>query len=78
MTTQRSIKRHPDKVTISPKYQVVIPQRIREELKLEPGRELSAVAIDGQIVFVPLRPLEEYVGILQGPNDFEREKKDRF
>ena len=72
------MKRHPDRVTISPKFQIVIPQRIREELKLEPGRELHAVAIDGQIVFVPLRPLNEYRGILQGPNDFVREKKDRF
>ncbi|HEX7879771.1 MAG TPA: AbrB/MazE/SpoVT family DNA-binding domain-containing protein [Candidatus Eisenbacteria bacterium] len=78
MTKQRSMKRRPDRVTISPKFQIVIPQHIREELKLEPGRELYAVAIDGQIVFVPLRPLEEYLGILQGPNDFEREKQDRF
>lgn len=78
MKQHRSKAPHPDRVTISPKFQVVIPQRIREELKLEAGRHLQAMAVDGQLVFVPLRPVRSYMGILKGPNDFERDETDRF
>ena len=38
-----------DTVKVSPKFQVVIPKKVREGLKLEPGQELSIYILDGTI-----------------------------
>ena len=43
-------------VTISPKYQVVIPQQIREALGLEPGQKVQAIQYENRIEFIPVRP----------------------
>lgn len=65
-------------VTISPKFQIVIPLAIRKALGLKPGQKLGAIVLEGNIVFVPVRPVSEFLGILKGPNDFERDKADRY
>jgi len=65
-------------VTISPKFQVVIPLAIRKALSLKPGQKVGAIVQEGNIVLVPVRPVGEYLGILKGPNDFERDKTDRY
>lgn len=53
-------------VTISPKFQVVIPLEIRESLKLRPGQKVHAMEIDGRIEFVPVRSPKELRGFLKG------------
>lgn len=61
-------------VTLSPKFQVVIPQQIREALHLKAGQKMQMVNIDGQVVMVPLRSIKEMRGVFKGMNtDFERE-----
>lgn len=61
-------------VTISPKYQVVIPKAIREQLDLKPGQKIEAVAIDGRIEMIPVRPVAELRGFLPDlETDVERE-----
>ena len=61
-------------VTISPKFQVVIPKSVREAMKLRAGQRVRVFEHDGVIELVPLRPMSEYRGILRGMvNDFERE-----
>lgn len=62
------------RVTISSKYQVVIPKDVRDRLKIRPGQKVEAFAVGGRIELVPVRPLEEMQGFLKGmdPN-FERE-----
>ncbi len=50
-------------VTISPKFQVVIPKEIRESLKLEPGQKVQAVEYENRIELVPVRPAAEMRGI---------------
>ena len=63
-----------DPVTLSPKYQVVIPQKIREQMKLEPGQRFRAFHLNGGIQLVPVKPIREMRGILRGMNtDSERE-----
>jgi AbrB family looped-hinge helix DNA binding protein len=65
-------------VTISPKYQVVIPKSIRERLGLSPGQKVQAIAIGERIELVPVRPARELRGLLRGMDtSFEREKDDR-
>jgi len=61
-------------VTLSPKYQVVIPPPVREVLKLKPGQKLQVFALGGRIEIVPVKPMKEMRGFLKGVNrDFARE-----
>jgi AbrB family looped-hinge helix DNA binding protein len=61
-------------VTVSPKYQVVIPKEIREEMDIKPGQKVSMLIYKGNIVLVPLRPIEELRGFVKGIDaTFERE-----
>jgi AbrB family looped-hinge helix DNA binding protein len=55
-----------EKVTISPKFQVVIPRSIRERLKLRPGQEVQVIPYEDRIEFIPLRPARELRGFLRG------------
>ena len=46
-------------VTVSSKYQVVIPSQVRERMKLKPGKKLAVVEKDGVVHLVRVRPLKE-------------------
>ena len=62
-------------VTLSPKYQVVIPKTVREALNLRPGQRMQVIEYDGRIEFIPERDLKELRGFLKGINtEFEREE----
>jgi AbrB family looped-hinge helix DNA binding protein len=62
-------------VTVSPKYQVVIPKAVRESLKLRPGQKMRVIEYDGRIEFIPERDINELRGFLKGINtEFEREE----
>ena len=61
-------------VTVSPKYQVVIPKTIREALKLYPGQKMQIVEYAGRIELIPERDIKALRGFLRGINtDFTRE-----
>jgi AbrB family looped-hinge helix DNA binding protein len=63
-----------EKVTISPKFQVVIPRSVRERLKLRPGQQVQVIPYDNRIEFIPLRPARELRGSLRGmTTELERE-----
>lgn len=65
-------------VTVSPKYQIVIPKEVRETLKIRPGQKVAVFAYDGRIEFVPVRPIKEMRGFLKGiDSTVEREEDDR-
>jgi AbrB family looped-hinge helix DNA binding protein len=65
-------------VTVSPKFQIVIPKQIRELLKLEPGMKLCPLIWEDGIVYVRPRSLKEVQAMFRGqPNDFERDETDR-
>ncbi len=53
-------------VTISPKYQVVIPKSIRDRLKLRPGQKVQAILYENRIELVPVRSPRELKGFLKG------------
>jgi len=53
-------------VTVSPKYQIVIPKEIREYLKIRPGQRLIVFPYSGRIELVPDRPISESRGIAKG------------
>ena len=68
------------KVRVSPKFQVVIPKALREELKIEPGQELLMYSLDGSLRLVPRRSVKELRGIAKGLRwkDEYRDHTERF
>lgn len=65
-------------VTISPKYQVVIPKSVREQMRLVPGQKVQVIGYGDRIEFIPLRPARELRGMLRGlDTTFERDREDR-
>ena len=62
-------------VTVSPKYQVVIPRAVRQALRLRPGHKMQVLEYEGRIEFIPERDITELRGFLKGINtEFEREE----
>ena len=61
-------------VTVSSKYQVVIPRSVREVLGIQPGQQVQVIPYADRIEIVPVRPTRELRGVLSGlENTFERE-----
>ncbi len=55
-----------DAVTVSAKYQVVIPQKVRKLLGIKVGQKMHLIAYDNRVVLIPVRPIEEALGSLKG------------
>lgn len=66
-----------DTVTVSPKYQVVIPRRVRESLGIEAGQKIQVLVYEGRIELVPLRPMREARGFLRGIDTTVEREPDR-
>lgn len=64
-------------VTISPKFQVVIPKQIRERLSLSPGQRIQAIAYGDRIELIPVRPAAELRGFLEGIDTRVDRESDR-
>ena len=64
-------------LTLSPKFQVVIPKKIRESLKLEPGQKIQAVEYENRIELIPVRPIAEMRGFLRGIDTNVEREEDR-
>ncbi len=65
-------------VTVSPKFQVVIPLSIREEMGIRVGERLEVISFADRIELVPLRPMREMRGFLKGLDPtFRRDDDDR-
>ena len=66
-------------VTVSPKFQVVIPEAVRTKLNIQVGEKLQVFAFDNRVELVRLRPMSQMRGFLKGLDpSFKREKKDRL
>jgi len=67
------------RVTISPKFQIVIPWENRQRLRLRPGQQITLLERDGIITAIPDLPLERFRGILKSMSRIEpREKQERI
>ncbi len=65
-------------VKISPKYQVVIPKKFREALKLTPGQRLQVVVYGNRIEMIPMRQISEMKGFLKGIDTTVEREPDRL
>ena len=67
-----------DAVTVSPKFQVVIPKAVRERARIIPGEKLQVLSFDDRIELVRTRPMRKMRGFLRGLDPtFVREEDDR-
>jgi len=64
-------------VTVSPKYQVVIPREVRESMEIKPGEKVQIFRYENRIEFIPLKKLKKLRGFLNGINTTVPRDKDR-
>ena len=64
-------------VTVSPKYQVVIPLAIRQALGLQPGQKVQVIQYEDRVEFIPLRKAKAMRGFLKGIDTRVRRERDR-
>jgi AbrB family looped-hinge helix DNA binding protein len=65
-------------VTVSPKYQVVIPKDVREQLGIIAGQKMQLMIYQGRIELIPLGPMEELRGFLKGIDTTIERESDRL
>lgn len=64
-------------VTVSPKFQVVIPRAIREPLGIRPGQKVQVIRYDDRIELIPLKSARAMRGFLQGIDTTLEREPDR-
>ena len=65
-------------VTVSPKYQVVIPKAIREKMAIKVGQKFRLIQYDDRIEFIPLKSIQEMKGFLRGIDTRVQREEDRL
>jgi len=66
-------------VTVSSKYQIVIPLDVREKMNLKPGQKVFVVEKDGVAHLIPEKPMKDLRGFVKGvTTDKLRHEEDRF
>lgn len=65
-------------VTVSPKFQVVIPLAVREELGLLPGEKLRVLRYQDRVELIPVRPIKSVRGMLKGIDTTIEREGDRL
>ena len=63
--------------TVSPKYQVVIPKRVRRALGIRPGQKVQVIPYEGRIELIPIRPIRRARGSLAGIETTVEREPDR-
>jgi AbrB family looped-hinge helix DNA binding protein len=64
-------------ITVSPKYQVVIPKIIRKSLQIRPGQKIQVMEYNGRIELIPQRDILELRGFVKGINTEVERESDR-
>jgi len=66
-------------VTLSSKFQIVIPQDVRKKMNLKPGQKVVVIEKDGVVHLIPEKPMKELRGFAKGvTTDKLRHEEDRF
>lgn len=65
-------------VTLSPKFQVVIPQTVRKALGLAGGDKLRVISYADRVEFIPVRPMKQMRGFLRGMDTTIVREPDRL
>jgi len=65
-------------VTVSPKFQVVIPKEVREPMGIKSGQKLQMLTYGNRIELIPIKPMHEMKGVLKGIDTDVPRDKDRL
>ena len=65
-------------ITVSPKYQVVIPKAIRTALELQPGQKVQAILYENRIELIPIKSMRAMRGFLKGIDTSIEREADRI
>ncbi|MEA1959488.1 MAG: AbrB/MazE/SpoVT family DNA-binding domain-containing protein [Chloroflexota bacterium] len=65
-------------ITVSPKYQVVIPRAVRESLGLKPGQKIQVIQYGGRVELIPLKTAKQTRGFLKGIDATVERESDRL
>ena len=65
-------------VTVSPKFQVVIPKDVRESMGIISGQKVQMLTYCNRIELIPIKPMSEMKGILKGIDTGVPRDKDRI
>jgi AbrB family looped-hinge helix DNA binding protein len=65
-------------ITVSPKFQVVIPRSIRKSLGILPGQKVQVFLYGNRIEMIPVKPIKEARGFLKGIDTTVTREKDRI
>ena len=65
-------------VTVSPKFQVVIPRPVRDNLHLRPGQKMQVVEYAGRVELIPERDISELRGFVKGIDTALAREADRI
>jgi AbrB family looped-hinge helix DNA binding protein len=65
-------------VTVSPKYQVVIPKGVRESMGIVSGQKIQVLTYRNRIVLIPVEPIKKMRGFLKGIDTTVKRDKDRL
>ena len=65
-------------VTVSPKFQVVIPRALRESLRIRPGQKVQMILYKNRIELIPLQSLKRARGFLKGIDTTIEREPDRL
>ncbi|EOQ88808.1 transcriptional regulator, AbrB family [Leptospira yanagawae serovar Saopaulo str. Sao Paulo = ATCC 700523] len=66
------------KVTVSPKFQVVIPKEVREQIGVKVGMKLEIITFGNRMELIPIEPIKKLRGSLSGINSKIDREGDRF
>lgn len=64
-------------VTVSPKFQVVIPKKVRESMGIKSGQKIQMLTYCNRIELIPIKPIQQLKGFLKGINTDVPRDKDR-
>ncbi len=64
-------------VTVSPKYQIVIPKEVRDSIGILPGQKVQMLTYRNRIELIPIRPMNKMKGFLKGLDTDVKRDKDR-
>ena len=65
-------------VTLSSKFQIVIPSRVRKKLGMEPGQKIRVVLYDNRIELIPIKPIRKARGFLKRIDTTILREEDRL
>ncbi|MFC1777450.1 AbrB/MazE/SpoVT family DNA-binding domain-containing protein [Pseudomonadota bacterium] len=65
-------------VTVSPKYQVVIPKEVRESMGIVSGQKIQVLTYRNRIELIPIKPMEDMRGFLKGIDTNVEREDDRL